>query len=123
MFANSLSSGKHLVCDIKSIKNVSILNNVDNLKEIMREICKKYNFEILKEMDYVFNPQGCTIIFLLSESHISIHTFPERHHISFDIYTCRQYSNNNVYEEIFTYLITTLNACYESNYQIINRNF
>ena len=123
MFKNRISCGKHMICDISNIKNTKLLNNTELLKELLRNVCINYNFEILKEVDYSFTPQGCTILFLLSESHISIHTFPERKHISFDIYTCREYSNNNEYNEIYYYLIHSLEASMNSECKIIDRNF
>lgn len=123
MFKNRISSGKHMMCDICDIKNLELLNNAELLKELLKNICLNYHFEILGELDYSFTPEGCTILLLLSESHISIHTFPEKNHISFDIYTCRQYKNNNEYNKIFYYLIDSLQASYNSNSTIIDRNF
>jgi len=123
MFQNRLSSGKHMICDIYDIKNLILLNSTELLQQLLVNICNKYNFEILKEINYSFNPQGCTILFLLSESHISIHTFPEKNHISFDIYTCREYNNNNEYNEIYNYLINNLCASLNSECKIIDRNF
>ena len=35
-----------------------------------------------------FEPQGVTVICLLSESHISIHTWPEEGKAAVDVYTC-----------------------------------
>jgi len=123
MFKSRISSGKHMICDICDIKNNELLNNKELLKNLLKNICIKYNFEILGELEYSFTPQGCTILLLLSESHISIHTFPERNHISFDIYTCRQYNNNNEYNEIFDYLIHSLQASLNSKCTIIDRDF
>jgi len=123
MFKNRISSGKHMICDICDIKNNKLLNNAELLKNLLKNICIKYNFEILEELSYSFTPEGCTILLLLSESHISIHTFPEKNHISFDIYTCRQYENNNEYDEIFYYLIYSLEASLTSKCRIIDRNF
>jgi S-adenosylmethionine/arginine decarboxylase-like enzyme len=59
----------------------------------------------------------------LSESHLSIHTFPEKKHISFDIYTCRQYSDDTFYNEIFKKLSNKLQASLESTCKIIDRHF
>jgi S-adenosylmethionine decarboxylase proenzyme len=123
MFKNRLSSGKHMICDIQNIKNITLLNDKNSLKQILRNICNSYNFEILGELDHSFKPEGCTIIFLLSESHISIHTFPERFYISFDIYTCRQYKDNKEYNKIFDYLKRILQASSNSECRIIDRNF
>jgi S-adenosylmethionine decarboxylase len=110
MFKEYESSGKHMICDFKGIKNNNLLNNMDQLNYVLKQICIDNEFQILNEIQYKFEPIGCSILFLLSESHLSIHTFPEKNHMSFDIYTCRQYKDNNVYNEIFQYLINILDA-------------
>ena len=102
---------------------MSLLNDINSLKIIIDIICKKYDFHILQKIEHVFEPQGCTIIYMLSESHISIHTFPEKNHMSFDIYTCRQYKDNEVYNNIFHFFIQKLEASIESRCEIINRYF
>lgn len=35
-----------------------------------------------------FEPQGATVLVLLSESHVSIHTYPEKGFAALDCYTC-----------------------------------
>jgi S-adenosylmethionine decarboxylase len=39
-------------------------------------------------MSHQFKPQGVTAICLLSESHISIHTWPEKREAAVDVFTC-----------------------------------
>jgi S-adenosylmethionine decarboxylase len=123
MFEEYESSGKHMICDFKEIKNIELLNNMNELNVLLKDICQKFDFQILNEVQHKFEPIGCSILFLLSESHISIHTFPERNHMSFDMYTCRQYNNDTDYDNIFNYLINKLNASRESKKLIINRYF
>ena len=123
MFNDYESSGKHMICDFKGIQNKKLLNSMPGLINLLKNICKKYEFTILNETAHQFEPIGCSILFLLSESHISIHTFPEKNHISFDIYTCRQYNNNNVYDEIFHYIAKSIQASSISTYKIIERYF
>jgi S-adenosylmethionine decarboxylase proenzyme len=123
MFDERDSSGKHLICDIKGIKNYDLLNSSNELKNMLNYICDKFSFQILQTSHYDFTPQGCSILFLLSESHISIHSFPERKHMSLDLYTCRNYENNKEYEDIYNYLIETLSASKESTFKIIDRFF
>jgi S-adenosylmethionine decarboxylase len=43
---------------------------------------------VLKTVSHKFDPQGITAICLLSESHISIHTWPEEGKAALDVYTC-----------------------------------
>lgn len=107
-------SGKHLICDIKNIQNMDLLNDVDKIKELFDIICEKYDFNVLQKMQHVFEPQGCTIIYLLSESHLSIHTFPERKYAAVDLYTCRVYDDNSVYKEIYDEFISNFDATPEN---------
>lgn len=117
-----MSSGKHLICDIKNIKNHTLLNSMDGLKSMFEHICSVYDFNILNKAEYQFTPQGITIIYMLSESHISIHTFPEKNYAAMDIYTCREYPNNDVYIEIQEYLKKMFESSQE-NFTIIERQY
>ena len=123
MFEEYESSGKHMICDFKGIQNIKLLNNYSEINKILKEICITYDFQVLNEIQHIFQPIGCSIIFLLSESHLSIHTFPEKNHMSFDIYTCRQYQNDEVYKEIFALLVNKFKASIDSKCKIIDRHF
>jgi S-adenosylmethionine decarboxylase len=116
------SSGKHMICDIKQIRNYELLNNPEKIKMLLNNICEKYNYTILNKVEHSFEPQGLTILYLLSESHISIHTFPEREYIALDIYTCRNYKSNEVYDEIYNYLVEEFQSKKETPL-IIDRKF
>jgi S-adenosylmethionine decarboxylase proenzyme len=125
MFSTTQCSGKHLIIDIKNIPNTETINNINNiekLKTMMDNICEKYEFQVLNKIEHKFDPQGLSIIYLLSESHMTIHTFPERNYIAFDLYTCRNYPNNDVYTEIHKYITEETNATYEPPI-IIDRYF
>ena len=124
MFEELKSSGKHLICDFKKITNNKLLNDKLALKLLCKNLCMENNYTILGEIDHEFHPYGCSFILLLSESHLSVHTFPERNHLSFDLYTCRQYDDNNTYIEIYTNLCNKLEASFtESDFKIIDRYF
>ena len=123
MYSNRASSGKHMICDIKDIRNVDLLDNCLYMKKILENMCVKYNFEILNKVEHKFEPYGFTLLFLLSESHISVHPFPEKNYFSFDIYTCREYKDNSVYEDIYNYLITFFDASSSSTKLIVDRYF
>lgn len=117
-----MSSGKHLICDIKNIKNFERLNSLTELKKMFDHICEKYQYTILHKIDHLFTPQGITLIYMLSESHISIHTFPEKNYAAMDIYTCREYPNNDVYEEIQAY-ITDIFESDKSTFTVVERKY
>ena len=116
MYANKSTAGKHLICDFTKVKSFDI-----DFKEICRWLCDMSGYKILGELDHKFEPEGHTFLFLLSESHLSVHTFPERKYLSFDLYTCREYSDNTTYIAIFEWLKDKFQA--EGTYQIIDRKF
>ena len=43
---------------------------------------------VIQTISKKFEPQGVTVLCLLSESHISIHTWPEEGKAAVDVYTC-----------------------------------
>jgi S-adenosylmethionine decarboxylase proenzyme len=110
----SITSGKHMICDVKEIQNWTLLNDINRLKQFMDEICDKYNFTVINRAQHEFSPHGFTIVYLLSESHISVHTYPEHRYVAMDLYTCRDYQNNDVYYDIYRHIITTFEAKLET---------
>jgi S-adenosylmethionine/arginine decarboxylase-like enzyme len=124
MFECLNSSGKHLICDFKKITNTNLLNDKLGLKLLCKNLCIEHNFTIIGELDHDFHPYGCSFILLLSESHLSVHTFPEKKHLSFDLYTCKQYENNDIYTNIILDLCKKLETKAETcDYKIIDRYF
>jgi S-adenosylmethionine decarboxylase len=119
MFSQHKFSGKHLIADIKEIQNITLLNNIKDFKYFLDLICEKYNYKILSKCEHKFEPNGFTIVYLLSESHLSIHTFPECNYFAFDLYTCCE-TENAIYDEIYFSFIEKFNA--KGEYKIIDRN-
>lgn len=46
-------------------------------------------FTVVAEAAKEFQPVGLTQVLVLSESHFSIHTYPEHRYLSVDLYICR----------------------------------
>ena len=57
-------------------------------EKLIYKIAKAAKVEVLNISRHKFEPQGFTMVALLAESHMSIHTFPEKKVISFDFFTC-----------------------------------
>ena len=79
--------GAHVLADFWGCQ-FEKLDDADLLMNSLRQAAKSANMTILGEESYKFNPQGFTGLLLLSESHISIHTYPERGYAAIDVYTC-----------------------------------
>jgi|TARA_R100001463_G_scaffold3730_5_gene14850 S-adenosylmethionine/arginine decarboxylase-like enzyme len=62
--------------------------NPKKLKENFNNLLLDSGFEILDIVDKHFEPYGYTVLFLLSESHLAIHTFPEHKETYIELSSC-----------------------------------
>lgn len=79
--------GRHILADFWGVDD-SVLDDMELLKRYMLEAAEKSHTTVLSVCCEKFEPSGCTILVLLSESHLSIHTYPEQHFAAIDCYTC-----------------------------------
>lgn len=80
--------GKHLIVNIHNIKYAKILEKIEDICQLLNYIVQEANLKVVGELKYQFQPIGATIIYLLAESHLSIHTFPESRYCTLDLYCC-----------------------------------
>ncbi len=86
--------GIHCIYDINDIPN-EIINDSIQLKDFFEKICVDNNLTVINKMFHAFTPYGFTGIFLLSESHLSFHTWPENNSIYIDIFSCNTNLNTS----------------------------
>ncbi len=79
--------GKHLVISYMDCSPESICAE-ELLQEKMKEAAKASGVTILSSSYHQFEPEGLTQVLLLSESHASIHTYPEYNACFVDLFTC-----------------------------------
>jgi len=60
----------------------------NKLKEVYEKLLNESGFNVLKYIDYHFTPYGFTALYLLSESHLAIHTFPEENKSYIELSSC-----------------------------------
>lgn len=81
------TEGTHVLLDAWGI-DFDKLNNISELQNTMMLGAKKAGANVLSSQHHAFEPNGVTILLLLSESHFSIHTYPENGFAGIDCYTC-----------------------------------
>ena len=83
--------GKHILMDVKNI-NSNKLKLVEDIKPFMDKVVEELKLNVVGECSHQFqknnSPYGATIVYLLSESHLSIHTFVDEGKITIDLFTC-----------------------------------
>lgn len=79
--------GRHIILEMWGCCT-DIINNVDSVKEILKEATKSIQATLVDVMCHQFNPYGVTGVAILAESHISVHTWPEYGYAAADIFIC-----------------------------------
>ncbi len=90
--------GKHLVADYLDCDMEALLDE-HALIDVMLAAAKKCGAQILGSNHYIFPGHGLTMTILLSESHASIHTYPEHGKCFVDLFTCGEKCNNHSFNE------------------------
>ena len=84
----------YLGCDANA------LNDPMKLLAVMDEAVEASGAKILDKIYYVFDPAGMTAVYLLSESHASIHTYPEHGACFIDLFTCGSHCSSQGFEAV-----------------------
>ena len=83
--------GKHILIDIKNVDSEK-LKLVDDMKLFLNKIVEELKLNVVGECSHQFekynSPYGATMIYLLSESHLSAHTFVDEGKITLNLFTC-----------------------------------
>lgn len=81
------TNGRHVIVDAWGV-DFRKLDNLETLEKTMRAGASRSGATVLSSQSKQFEPNGVTILLLLSESHFSIHTYPEKGFAGIDCYTC-----------------------------------
>ena len=79
--------GKHYLLNLYGC-SFFLLNDEHYLIDLLENAAIASGATVLQTISKKFDPQGVTVVSLLSESHISIHTWPEEGRAAVDVYTC-----------------------------------
>ncbi|MEM0271297.1 MAG: adenosylmethionine decarboxylase [Thermoprotei archaeon] len=83
--------GRHVLMELYGC-SYKTLSDLDFVKKILIDLATRLGSRILSEYFVRLNP-GISGILIIGESHISIHTWPEKNYASLDIYTCNTNSD------------------------------
>jgi len=81
------TKGVHFILELSGC-DPDIINNLEQVRKILTEAAIRANAEILQVVFHKFSPQGVSGVVVISESHLSVHTWPEHSYAALDIYTC-----------------------------------
>jgi S-adenosylmethionine decarboxylase len=107
--------GTHIIIDMYNIDNKIFekisKKNFDLFDIFIENIIKKNGATMLSKTVNHFNDNGAfTSLYLLAESHLSIHTWPKNNFIAIDVFTCDNANTHNIINELKDFFTAVRNS-------------
>lgn len=110
---NNDNVGIHLIANVYEV-DVSFLEKMDLNVPILEKIVDKLDLHVVSKTGFQFEPVGYTYAFVLSESHFTIHTYPEYNSCYIDIFCCNKDFNSDNAVELLSSIFNTTNISYQT---------
>uniref|UniRef100_A0A6C0KUY7 S-adenosylmethionine decarboxylase n=1 Tax=viral metagenome TaxID=1070528 RepID=A0A6C0KUY7_9ZZZZ len=108
--------GTHLLINAYDVPP-RLLEYADQVLPLLDNIVNMLNLHVVSQSGYQFQPVGYTHAYVLSESHFTIHTYPEHCSCYIDIFCCNpEFSPTQAIQLIQIYFLTS-----NIRYQVIQR--
>jgi len=107
--------GLHIIADLYGCRNSEMLTSSPKLRELCVDACKAVGLTVLGDHFYQFDgldatqEGGTTGTVVFAESHLAIHTWPERSGATLDVYVCNvTCDNSGKAESLYEQLVAAL---------------
>lgn len=96
--------GRHVYGNLVNCRNSDILSDPHRLEEIVRKAAELGNMTILDVKSWKIG-EGVSVVAVILESHITIHTWPEFNFATVDVYSCGSHTDPHA---AFNYIVEAL---------------
>ncbi|MCA9307978.1 bis-aminopropyl spermidine synthase family protein [candidate division WWE3 bacterium] len=66
-----------------------LTNSIQNLESAISTVCSVHRLKVVKKEVVKFEPVGKTLVYILSNSHLVVHTWPESNNVHIDLTVCK----------------------------------
>jgi S-adenosylmethionine decarboxylase len=87
--------GRHVIAELWGC-NTEKLNDMPFIEQTFVDAALRAGAEVREVAFHKFAPHGVSGVVIISESHLTIHSFPEHGYASIDVYTCGDRIDPNV---------------------------
>ncbi|WP_221566361.1 adenosylmethionine decarboxylase [Alkalihalobacillus sp. TS-13] len=105
--------GRHVIAELWGC-DAEKLNNMHYIEQLFVEAALKSGAEVREVAFHKFAPHGVSGVVIISESHLTIHSFPEHGYASIDVYTCGDLDPNVAAD----YIAEALGAASKENLEV-----
>lgn len=106
--------GQHSLFDFYGC-DAERLAHTESLRTALLAAVRRAGGTIVTESFHTFSPQGVSGVIVISESHVTIHTWPEHGYAAVDVFSCGVSLNHaRIRDE--THLALSARSCEEKNF-------
>ena len=80
--------GIHLLVNVYDVPNTAHLEYLSRGRPLLDNIVNQIGLHVMSQTGHQFPPVGYSYAYVLSESHFTIHTYPERGSCYIDMFCC-----------------------------------
>jgi len=107
---------KCLLLDLKNVES-DIFTKPQDIEQLVLEISENMGCTVEKIISHEYHPQGITVTCIISESSITVHTWPEHKYVQIDINSCRMFDTS----EVVLSILEKVESSVEADYHEIKR--
>lgn len=92
-----MKDGIHIILDLKGCKNLEKLSNLNFIESFLLRLVKITKMKAITKPKVLYykheqkEESGITGFIIISDSHISIHTYPFKKSLYLDLFSCRNF--------------------------------
>ncbi len=97
-----MKDATHLILDLKDCKNLEKLSNKKFIESFLLELVKISKMKAITKPKVLYyenkekEESGITGFIIISDSHISIHTFPFKKSLYLDLFSCKNFDSKEI---------------------------
>ncbi len=106
--------GRHVIAELHGC-DPDLLDDAEFITNILLKAAHDTRVTVVDYVVRKFEPQGVSAVVIISESHITIHTWPELRYAALDFYTCGDEDPENAVRQIADSLRTKNLTIFKAN--------
>ena len=99
---------EHFIIEVHGV-DPNLLIDCERTSPLVSRFIERAELKVVDEVRYDFKPFGNTMVFILSNSHLAVHTWPENEFVHFDLLSCQELPEPAQFEHIIFEIFKTKN--------------
>jgi S-adenosylmethionine decarboxylase proenzyme len=96
----------HFLIEIFNL-NSRLLRTHASLQSCLNRLIELLKLKVLAQISHDFSPSGVTALYVLSSSHLAVHTWPKLGYLHMDLFSCAEMQNKSKCQNSLFHIFNT----------------